>query len=95
MRMGRVIGSVVSTRKDPKLVGVKLLIVENLTLELEPEGGYVVAVDAVGAGFREVVLYAAGSSARQTEQTKDRPVDAVIMAILDQFDVGGRTVRLA
>lgn len=95
MRMGRVIGSVVSTRKDPKLTGLKLLIVENLTLELEPEGGYVVAVDAVGAGAREVVLYATGSSARQTEQTRDRPVDAVIMAILDQFDVGGHTVRLA
>lgn len=95
MKMGRVIGSVVSTRKDPKLSGLKLLIVENLTLELEPEGGYVVAVDAVGAGASEVVLYATGSSARQTEQTRDRPVDAVIMAILDQYDVGGRTVRLA
>ncbi len=95
MKMGRVIGSVVSTRKDPKLSGLKLLIVENLTLDLEPEGGYVVAVDAVGAGAREVVLYATGSSARQTEQTRDRPVDAVIMAILDQYDVGGRTVRLA
>jgi microcompartment protein CcmK/EutM len=95
MKMGRVIGSVVSTRKDPKLAGLKLLIVENLTLDLEPEGGYVVAVDAVGAGAREVVLYATGSSARQTEQTRDRPVDAVIMAILDQYDVGGRTVHLA
>ena len=95
MKMGRVIGSVVSTRKDPKLSGLKLLIVENLTLDLEPEGGSVVAVDAVGAGAREVVLYATGSSARQTEQTRDRPVDAVIMAILDQYDVGGRTVRLA
>ncbi|MBI4545463.1 MAG: EutN/CcmL family microcompartment protein [Gemmatimonadetes bacterium] len=95
MKLGRVIGSVVSTRKDPKLSGLKLLIVENLTLELEPEGGYVVAVDAVGAGAREVVLYATGSSARQTEQTKDRPVDAVIMGIVDQFDVAGRTVRLA
>jgi len=95
MKMGRVIGSVVSTRKDPKLSGLKLLIVENLTLDLEPEGGYVVAVDAVGAGAREVVLYATGSSARQTEQTRDRPVDAVIMAILDQYDVNGRTVRLA
>ena len=95
MKMGRVIGSVVSTRKDPKLQGLKLLIVENLTVDLEPEGGYVVAVDSVGAGAREVVLYATGSSARQTEQTRDRPVDAVIMAILDQYDVGGRTVRLA
>ena len=70
-------------------------MVENLTLDLKPEGGYVVAVDAVGAGAREVVLYASGSSARQTAATKDRPVDAVIMAILDSFEAHGKTVRLA
>ncbi len=95
MKMGRVIGSVVATRKDPSLKGVKLLVVENLTLDLQPEGGYVVAVDAVGAGASEVVLYATGSSARQTPVTKDRPVDAVIMAIVDSFDARGKTVRLA
>ncbi|MBI4502868.1 MAG: EutN/CcmL family microcompartment protein [Gemmatimonadetes bacterium] len=95
MKMGRVIGSVVATRKDPSLEGVKLLVVENLTLDLKAEGGYVVAVDAVGAGSKEVVLYASGSSARQTSTTKDRPVDAVIMAILDSFEAHGKTVRLA
>jgi microcompartment protein CcmK/EutM len=95
MKMGRVIGSVVATRKDPSLEGVKLLVVENLTLDLKAEGGYVVAVDAVGAGSKEVVLYASGSSARQTAVTKDRPVDAVIMAILDSFEAHGKTVRLA
>ena len=95
MKMGRVIGSVVATRKDGSLVGVKLLVVENLTLDLQPEGGYVVAVDAVGAGANEVVLYASGSSARQTPVTRDRPVDAVIMAIVDSFDARGKTVRLA
>jgi microcompartment protein CcmK/EutM len=95
MKMGRVIGSVVATRKDPSLEGVKLLVVENLTLDLKAEGGYVVAVDAVGAGSKEVVLYASGSSARQTPVTKDRPVDAVIMAILDSFEAHGKTVRLA
>ena len=95
MRMGKVIGSVVATRKDPSLEGVKLLVVENLTLDLKAEGGYVVAVDAVGAGAKEVVLYASGSSARQTAATKDRPVDAVIMAILDSFEAHGKTVRLA
>jgi microcompartment protein CcmK/EutM len=93
--MGRVIGSVVATRKDPSLEGAKLLVVENLSLDLKPEGGYVVAVDAVGAGSREVVLYASGSSARQTAATRDRPVDAVIMAILDSFEAHGKTVRLA
>lgn len=95
MKLGRVIGSVVATRKDPSLEATKLLIVENLKLDCTPEGGYVVAVDAVGAGAGEVVLYASGSSARQTPVTKDRPVDAVIMAIVDSFDAQGRNVRLA
>ena len=95
MKLGRVIGSVVATRKDASLEGTKLLVVENLTLDLKPEGGYVVAVDAVGAGASEVVLYASGSSARQTPVTKDRPVDAVIMAIVDSFDANGSYVRLA
>ncbi len=95
MKLGRVIGSVVATRKDQSLEGTKLLVVENLTLDLKPEGGYVVAVDAVGAGASEVVLYASGSSARQTPVTKDRPVDAVIMAIVDSFDAQGKHVRLA
>ncbi len=95
MKLGRVIGTVVATRKDPSLEGVKFLVVENLGVNLEPNGGYVVAVDAVGAGASEVVLYAAGSSARQTEVTRDRPVDAVIMAILDSFEVNGETTRLA
>lgn len=95
MKLGRVIGSVVATRKDPSLESVKLLVVENLTLDLQPEGGYVVAVDAVGAGANEVVLYATGSSARQTPVTRDRPADAVIMAIVDSFDARGKNVRLA
>ncbi|MDQ3697254.1 MAG: EutN/CcmL family microcompartment protein [Gemmatimonadota bacterium] len=95
MKLGRIVGTVVSTRKDPSLESLKLLVVENLTTTLELEGGYVVAVDSVGAGLGEVILYATGSSARQTAVTKDRPVDAVIMAIVDSFDVDGRCVRLA
>lgn len=95
MKLGRVIGTVVATRKDPSLEGVKFLVVENLTLDLQPEGGYVVAIDAVGAGASEVVLYATGSSARQTPVTRDRPADAVIMAIVDSFDARGKNVRLA
>ena len=95
MKMGRVIGTVVATRKDPSLEGVKFLVVENLDMDLKPAGGYVVAVDAVGAGANEVVLYASGSSARQTDVTRDRPVDAVIMAILDSFEAHGKTTRLA
>ncbi len=94
MKMGRVVGSVVATRKDPSLEGVKFLVVENLTPEMEPDGSYVIAVDAVGAGHNDIVLCAAGSSARQTTLTKDRPVDAVIMAIVDSFDANGKTTRL-
>jgi microcompartment protein CcmK/EutM len=95
MKLGRIVGTVVSTRKDPSLASLKLLVVENLTTDLAREGGYVVAVDSVGAGLGEVILYATGSSARLTAVTKDRPVDAVIMAIVDSFDVEGRSVRLA
>jgi ethanolamine utilization protein EutN/carbon dioxide concentrating mechanism protein CcmL len=93
MKMGRVVGAVVASRKDEKLQGLKLLVVQNLDLELGNERGYVVAADAVGAGAGEVVLYATGSSARQTTQTDGRPVDAVIMAIVDEYDVGGAVIR--
>lgn len=93
MKLGRVVGAVVASRKDAGLQGLKLLVVRNLDLELGMEGGYVVAADAVGAGAGEVVLYATGSSARQTSQTDGRPVDAVIMAIVDQYDVGDSVIR--
>lgn len=91
MKLGRIIGTVVSTVKDESLGGLKLLIValcdlygkEDLTDQL-------VAVDAVGAGMNEVVLVASGSSARQTEMTKNKPVDAVIMGIVDSLEVGGK-----
>jgi ethanolamine utilization protein EutN/carbon dioxide concentrating mechanism protein CcmL len=92
--MGRVVGTVVATRKDPSLDGVKFLVVETLNLDTTPDGAYVIAVDAVGAGENDVVLLASGSSARQTNVTKDRPVDAVIMAIVDSFDAHGKTTRL-
>lgn len=92
MNLGRVTGTVVSSRKEPTLEGLALLIVRQLNAEGEPTGEYVVAVDSVGAGVDEVVLYALGSSARQTSATKDKPCDAVIMAIVDQWDLDGRTV---
>lgn len=69
--------------------GMKFLVVGQIDESNEATGSYVVAVDAVGAGVGEVVLYASGSSARQTELTRDRPCDAVIMAIVDSWDVGG------
>ncbi len=87
MLLGKVIGTVWSTRKDEKLVGSKFLIVRRLDVNKKAKDDFVVAVDSVGAGVGEVVLYASGSSARQTNITKDKPVDAVIMAIVDKLDI--------
>ncbi len=79
----------VSSRKEDTLEGLKFLVIKQLDVEESETGGYVIAADAVGAGVGEVVLYATGSSARQTLMTKDRPCDAVVMAIVDTWEVGG------
>ena len=92
MLLGKVVGTLVSTRKDPKLEGLKFLVLQRLNIEGQPIEGYVVAVDAVGAGVEEVVMYATGSSARQTVLTDQRPCDAVIMGIVDTWEVDGRVV---
>ena len=89
MVLGRVIGTLVATRKEPTLDGLKLLVVRACDVDGKPTGSIAVAVDAVGAGLGEVVLYASGSSARQTQATQNRPVDAVIMAIVDEIAVDG------
>jgi microcompartment protein CcmK/EutM len=89
MVLGRIIGTLVATRKEPTLEGLKLLVVRACDVDGTPTGGIAIAVDAVGAGIGEVVLYAAGSSARQTQVTQNRPVDATIMAIVDEVVVGG------
>jgi microcompartment protein CcmK/EutM len=89
MQLGRVAGTLVATRKEPSMEGLKFLVVRLLDVDNNDTGGFVVAADAVGAGVSEVVLVATGSSARQTEATRDRPCDAVIMAIVDQWEVGG------
>lgn len=90
MLLGRVVGTVVASRKEPTLDGLKLLLVRPCDVDGEPTGAPVVAADAVGAGLEEVVLYAAGSSARQTELTNNRPVDHTIMAVVDLVELGGR-----
>ena len=90
MLLGKVVGTVVATRKEPEIEGLRMLMVRGLDMEGKPTSTLVVAVDAVGAGVGEVVLYASGSSARQTKVTKDRPVDATIMAIVDEIEVGGK-----
>ncbi len=92
MKLGRIVGTVVSTRKDPKIEGLRLYLVQDVDLSLQEKESFVVAADAMGAGVGEVVLYASGSSARQTEQTQNRPVDAVVMAIVDHMDRDGETL---
>ena len=89
MYLARVIGTVVSTRKEEEIEGLKLLLLQQCDVEGKPKGSQLVAADAVGAGLGEVVLYASGSSARQTKLTQDRPVDAVIMAIVDIVETDG------
>jgi microcompartment protein CcmK/EutM len=87
MVLGKVVGTVWATRKDEELVGMKLQIVRHLDLEYHLKETFVVAVDTVQAGVGDVVLVCSGSSARQTAQTKNKPVDAVIMAVVDKLDV--------
>jgi microcompartment protein CcmK/EutM len=89
MLLGRVAGTLVASRKEPTLEGLKFLVLRTLDVDESETGSYVVAADAVGAGVGEVVMYATGSSARQTTMTKDRPCDAVVMAIVDQWEVDG------
>jgi microcompartment protein CcmK/EutM len=89
MLLGRVVGTLVATRKDEKLEGFKLLVVKQLNIDNEETGGYVIAADAVQAGVGDTVLYATGSSARQTVLTDKKPCDAVLMAIVDTWEVGG------
>ncbi len=90
MLIARVVGDVVSTMKDEKIVGRKLLIVREVTTENEIVGKPIVAIDTVDAGVGDVVLIAQGSSARQTNSTKDTPTDAVIFAIVDSLEVEGK-----
>jgi microcompartment protein CcmK/EutM len=90
MQIAKVIGSTVSTIKDEKLTGRKLLIVREADETGNPVGKPYVAIDTVDSGSGDLVLVAAGSSARQTNITKDTPVDAVIMAVIDTLEVSGK-----
>jgi microcompartment protein CcmK/EutM len=90
MFLGKVVGTLVATQKEASLDGLKFLVVRRLSVDNQDEKGYVVAADAVGAGLGEVVMVATGSSARQTIMTDKRPCDAVIMAIVDSWEVDGR-----
>lgn len=94
MLLARVVGTVVSTRKDAGLSGLKLLLVREVDDAFEPAGAFVVAADAVGAGLGELVVIAQGSSARMTEVSREKPVDAVISGIVDAVEIGGRDAYL-
>lgn len=86
MQLARVIGTVVATRKDPRLEGFKLLVVRLQSAEGRDEAGYVVAVDMVGAGAGERVLIVQGSSARMARDGQDKPIDAAIVGIVDSVE---------
>jgi microcompartment protein CcmK/EutM len=88
MVLAKVVGTVVATQKESSLDGLKLLLVRVVDEEGKPTATHIVAADAVGAGPDEMVLIASGSSARQTRATDKRPVDAVVMAIVDTWSVG-------
>jgi microcompartment protein CcmK/EutM len=92
MDFGIVIGNVVCTRKDEKITGTKLLLVQPVNDILEPVGAPVVGIDSVGAGEGELVLIVKGSSARMTESTEGRPVDCSIMAIVDYVEKNGKII---
>jgi ethanolamine utilization protein EutN len=90
--VGEVVGTIVATRKEERLRGLKFQIVKIVDVDLKPSGQFLVAADAVGAGAGELVLCAQGSSARLTDKTKENPVDAVIMGIIDTIEIHGEKV---
>ncbi len=90
MVLGRVEGTVVATRKADRLEGLKLLLIGVVDSAGKATGGSFVAVDAAGAGVGEIVLCAQGSSSRLTPMTENRPVDAVIIGIVDAVESGGK-----
>jgi microcompartment protein CcmK/EutM len=93
MLLARVVGTVVSTRKEPKIEGIKFLLLEKIDPQtVGGTGDYVVAMDGVGANLGEIVFYAAGSSSRMTAVTQGKPSDATITAIVDAIDIGGAYV---
>lgn len=93
MYTAKVIGNVVCTTKDEKMIGLKMLVVQPVNvISQKEEGKPIVAIDAVGAGIDETVLIVGGSSARQTKITDSKPVDAVIMAIVDYIDIKDKRV---
>jgi ethanolamine utilization protein EutN len=86
MLLAKIVGTVVATRKDPRLVSSKLLVVRPVDPSGMVDGGYLVAIDTVDAGVGEHVLVVSGSSARMAAGLKDCPVDAAIIGIVDSVE---------
>ena len=92
MILGQVVGNVVATQKDEGLEGFKMLVVRQVGFDLKPRESYVVAIDSVGAGLGEIVVCVAGSSARMTSTTREKPVDTAVIAIVDYLDLNGKII---
>lgn len=93
MIIAQIVGTVVSTRKEEKLEGLKFYVIRELTSKLLPTERELVAVDLVGAGLDEIVLCAQGSAARQTQSSDGKPVDAAIIAIIDNLSLDGTSIN--
>jgi len=96
MFLAKVVGTVVASQKHSKFLGMKLLLIQPYVSNdksLVPQGSSIVAVDCVTCGLGDLVMFTQGSSARMTESTKDSPVDAVIIGIVDSVEVGGRGLK--
>jgi ethanolamine utilization protein EutN len=85
--LAKIVGTVVATRKDPRLVSNKLMVVRSVDPRGKAEGSYLVAIDTVDAGIGETVLVVSGSSARMASGLKDCPVDAAIVGIIDEIEM--------
>ncbi|MHC1787136.1 MAG: EutN/CcmL family microcompartment protein [Christensenellales bacterium] len=93
MQLAKVIGSIVSTRKSERLMGLKLLVAVPIDMDsMEEKGAPFLTVDTVGAGEGEIIMWAGGSSSRQTELTGSKPVDSAIIGIVDHVDLLGKRV---
>jgi carbon dioxide concentrating mechanism protein CcmL len=92
MQIARVLGTIVSTQKEPSLTGVKFLLLQILDQEGQPLPKYEVAADSIGAGIDEWVLVSRGSAARQIPRGEQRPVDAAVIAIIDSINVSDRLI---
>ncbi len=87
MHIGKIVGTVVATRKDEKLVGNKLMVIQPLNFKLELIGEQLIAVDTVGAGIGEIVIYTTGTAGRIAARKLDSPIDASIVGIIDDIDL--------